>query len=389
MEKYLYSGGQFVNVGNTNWQEWQQKQLIFHFKETERDNGWITLYDASRNIWVALPKGGGKSYYAWGGDSDWTELYNVRRELIPAQIIYTPGCTFKEFAKCAPNNTFFNQYLQPSTKLDGATFDKAVYLLGRAVNGLSSHPSNGCVKDYDSLVTNQKDEYNRDHVGSWRCQSSCGMTILGLWRALGFPNDELWGPYPYKGRQQVQHIMPKVIDRAHTISGGKSATQSGDDIFAIGNVIGVEFGTKNTHYFMVSSYPSEIKDNTKPLKCKYIFVGINGGGSHGRGCLPHGYQIIRTAKMEAWQTRQNTWKVNKLDVPAQSWIPAARNIQFYYKTKSMLLGEYHDRCNSRMPFGIGNNFLGVSTWNIVPDVPSGHGYQNEYFKKIVNPFFRI
>ena len=80
MEKYVYSGGHFVNVGNTNWQEWQQKQLIFHFKETERDNGWITLYDASRNIWVALPKGGGKSYYAWGGDSDWTELYEVRRD---------------------------------------------------------------------------------------------------------------------------------------------------------------------------------------------------------------------------------------------------------------------------------------------------------------------
>lgn len=78
MEEYLYSGGQFVNVGNANWQEWQQKQLIFYFKETERDNEWITLYDDSRNIWVELPVGGGKSYYAWGGDSDWTELYEVR-----------------------------------------------------------------------------------------------------------------------------------------------------------------------------------------------------------------------------------------------------------------------------------------------------------------------
>ena len=78
MEEYLYSGGQFVNVGNANWQEWQQKQLIFYFKETERDNEWITLYDDSRNIWVELPVGGGKSYYAGGGDSDWTELYEVR-----------------------------------------------------------------------------------------------------------------------------------------------------------------------------------------------------------------------------------------------------------------------------------------------------------------------
>ena len=78
MEKYIYSGGQFVNVVNANWQEWQQKQLKFHFKEKERDNEWITLYDASRNMWVALPVGDGKSYYKWGGDSDWTELYNVR-----------------------------------------------------------------------------------------------------------------------------------------------------------------------------------------------------------------------------------------------------------------------------------------------------------------------
>ena len=77
MEKYIYSGGQFVNVGNTNWQEWQQKQLRFHFKETERDNEWIYLHDTSRDIWVALPVGDGKSYYK-RGDSDWTELYEVR-----------------------------------------------------------------------------------------------------------------------------------------------------------------------------------------------------------------------------------------------------------------------------------------------------------------------
>ncbi|MCK5307836.1 MAG: hypothetical protein KAJ73_04420 [Zetaproteobacteria bacterium] len=84
MEEYLYSGGQFVNVGNA-WQEWQQKQLRFHFKETERDNEWITLYDASRNIWVLLPMGNGKSYYAWGGDSDWTELYDVTKSHTPME----------------------------------------------------------------------------------------------------------------------------------------------------------------------------------------------------------------------------------------------------------------------------------------------------------------
>ncbi len=38
MEKYLYSGGEFRNIGNSNWEEWQQGQLKFNFRETERNN---------------------------------------------------------------------------------------------------------------------------------------------------------------------------------------------------------------------------------------------------------------------------------------------------------------------------------------------------------------
>lgn len=91
--------------------------------------------------------------------------------------------------------------------------------------------------------------------------------------------------------------------------------------------------------------------------------------------------------MEAWQ-ENNTWKVNKLDTDYRQRWKSPRRLQFYYKTKSMLLKKYSDRRkNSRMPFGIGNDLLGVSTWNVVPYAPSRHGYQNEYIEKIVNPFF--
>jgi hypothetical protein len=87
MEKYLHSGGrfgniggQFINIGFSKWEEWHRNQKAFDFVETKRDPNWITLYDASRDIWVALPVGDGKSYLK-KGNSDWTELYHVRREL--------------------------------------------------------------------------------------------------------------------------------------------------------------------------------------------------------------------------------------------------------------------------------------------------------------------
>ena len=80
MEKYTYSDGYFVNIGNQNWEEWQNGTFFFTFKETDRDNEWITLNDSSRNIWVSLPVEGGMCYYAYGGDNDWTTLYEVVKE---------------------------------------------------------------------------------------------------------------------------------------------------------------------------------------------------------------------------------------------------------------------------------------------------------------------
>lgn len=79
MERYSYNGGYFVNLGDGRWEEWQGSQKAYDFVET-RDNDWITLNDGSRNIFVLLPIPGGKSYYAIGGDQNWTELYDVSRD---------------------------------------------------------------------------------------------------------------------------------------------------------------------------------------------------------------------------------------------------------------------------------------------------------------------
>lgn len=79
IERYSYDGGYFVSLGNRMWEEWQGSQKAYNFVETERDNEWIFLNDASRNIFVALPINGGKSYYAWGGDTNWTELFDVSK----------------------------------------------------------------------------------------------------------------------------------------------------------------------------------------------------------------------------------------------------------------------------------------------------------------------
>ncbi len=79
VEKYVYNGGWFVNKGYLQWEEWQKEKSVLRFAEAKRDDGYIYLYDLSRNIWVALPIDGGRSYYAYGGSSNWTDLYDVRK----------------------------------------------------------------------------------------------------------------------------------------------------------------------------------------------------------------------------------------------------------------------------------------------------------------------
>ena len=68
-----------MRSGSLQWDEWQNGKLAFRFSEYQRDGGYIFLYDSSRNIWVAIPTSGGRSYYAFGGSNSWTDLYDVRK----------------------------------------------------------------------------------------------------------------------------------------------------------------------------------------------------------------------------------------------------------------------------------------------------------------------
>lgn len=96
MEKYEYTGGSFINNGYLQWEEWQQKRLVFRFKEEKREGGYILLNDASRNIWVLLPGNGGRSYYAYGGDSWWKDLYDVTK--VPISSIVPGSTNFRDRA---------------------------------------------------------------------------------------------------------------------------------------------------------------------------------------------------------------------------------------------------------------------------------------------------
>lgn len=79
-EKYSYAGGYFIGRGYLQWEEWQHNSLSYRFVEARRADGYIYLYDISRNIWVAIPINGGRSYYAYGGGSAWTDLYDVMKD---------------------------------------------------------------------------------------------------------------------------------------------------------------------------------------------------------------------------------------------------------------------------------------------------------------------
>ena len=96
-ERYDYSGGYFVNVGNQKWEEHQVK-LNFSFDETNRDHQWIYLFDRSRSIYVAIPIQGGKSYYQYTGANNWTDLYVVTKSY-KGDKIYITGEQIKSIVK--------------------------------------------------------------------------------------------------------------------------------------------------------------------------------------------------------------------------------------------------------------------------------------------------
>lgn len=80
MSRYTYRGGFFIQKARLDWEEWQQGRVIWKFREAERDETYVTLHDVSRNIWLLLPLKGGMSYFAYGGDREWSNLHPITVE---------------------------------------------------------------------------------------------------------------------------------------------------------------------------------------------------------------------------------------------------------------------------------------------------------------------
>lgn len=77
--KFYQSGamvGRFMLLDNFRWTEEQyvndHRTASYAFVETSRDNDWIYLHDASRDIWVAL---GSTKIFVRGGAGAWVEYY--------------------------------------------------------------------------------------------------------------------------------------------------------------------------------------------------------------------------------------------------------------------------------------------------------------------------
>jgi hypothetical protein len=81
MERYMYRvpdwNGEFRNI-RVGWEEYQNQIKKFSFVEEMRAFDSITLFDATRNIRVLIPLGGGQAFFRVGPGS-WTPLVNVER----------------------------------------------------------------------------------------------------------------------------------------------------------------------------------------------------------------------------------------------------------------------------------------------------------------------
>ncbi len=81
MEKYVYAGGSFARYSRGRDSEWLETKTDgsaeFRFVETKRDENWIHLLDASRNMTLRLPVGGGVCSWSTDGGKTWHGLYRV------------------------------------------------------------------------------------------------------------------------------------------------------------------------------------------------------------------------------------------------------------------------------------------------------------------------
>lgn len=84
MERYFFRNGpdwvgEFRSVSATNWEEFKNEVRFASFVMTTRTADWITLHDASRNMFVSLPTTSGTSHWQFGGEATWRVLYQVER----------------------------------------------------------------------------------------------------------------------------------------------------------------------------------------------------------------------------------------------------------------------------------------------------------------------
>lgn len=82
IEKYSYddgTGGEFFNVGNSVWEEWKEYNLFSTFVEIDRDHEWITLYDKSRSMYLALHINSGNARWKTVNDPSWKEWIYVTK----------------------------------------------------------------------------------------------------------------------------------------------------------------------------------------------------------------------------------------------------------------------------------------------------------------------
>jgi len=82
-EKYVYDGGSFTAHSRGVQSKWVESKADgspdFLFVETGRDKDWIRLFDASRNMVLRLPVGGGWCYWSTDDGKTWNALHYVDR----------------------------------------------------------------------------------------------------------------------------------------------------------------------------------------------------------------------------------------------------------------------------------------------------------------------
>lgn len=82
-EQYVYDGGSFTRHVANGKAEWVESKTDgsaqFRFAETERDNQWIRLFDAGRNMALRLPVAGGMCSWSTDDGKTWNDLYRVDR----------------------------------------------------------------------------------------------------------------------------------------------------------------------------------------------------------------------------------------------------------------------------------------------------------------------